>query len=150
MYFTSFAKTWTQSAHMWKSYKQQSVDFSIKNCFIILNHQKHVRLWPRIALKPAKHVLHMILHLENSRKTKLKPQKIMDFSIFRQWKFHVFKRESAGTVLFHVGVYIFSKAIVFYVFCKNLSRIRSQRKELQTKKLWFVMKNAHLRNAYKI
>ncbi len=64
----------------------------------------------------------------------------MDFSIFRRpgtVEISCFQKKSAGTVLFPVGVYIFSKVIVLYVFCKNLSWIQSFAKELQTKKWWF-------------
>ncbi len=54
-----------------------------------------------------------------------------------QWKFHVFKKKNAETVSLCTWVYIFSKIIVFHVFCKNLSWIWPYVKELQTKKWWF-------------
>ncbi len=65
-------------------------------------------------------------------------------------KVHVFKRR--GNVSFSIWVYIFSKVIVFHVFCKKLSRIRSYAKELQTKKWWFFMKwtqSDHMWKSYK-
>ncbi len=55
--------------------------FRKENCFFILNHQK-CTFRHQIAPKPAKRVLRTMLLLENIMETKLKIQKIMDFSIF--------------------------------------------------------------------
>ncbi len=126
---------------MWKSYKQQSADFSLKKLIFYSKSSKYVRFRHRIDLKPAKRVLRTILHLENSMRTKLKTQKNHGFFNFLMsgysGNFTFSKEKSAGKVSLGVWVHIFSKVIVFYIFCKNLSWIWSYVKELQTKRWWF-------------
>ncbi len=112
--------------------------FHKKAGFFNSKSSKNVRFRHRIALTPAKTCSTHDFTLRKQYEDKTQSsKKIMDFSIFRcpgTVEISCFQKKIRGTVLFHVGVYIFSKVTVFYVFCKNFSRIRSQVKELQTKK----------------
>ncbi len=148
-------KDWTQSDHMWKSYKQQSADFSIRKLFFNSKSSKNVRLRPRIALKPAKtystHDFTLIKQYEDITKNS---KKIMDFSIFRRpgtVEISCFQKKIPRERCHLAFKCTYSlKQLYFTSSVKLWAESDHRWKSYKQKSDDFFMKNAHLRNAYKI
>ncbi len=145
-------KYWTQSDHMWKSYKQQSADFSIKKLFFLKFQiiKKCAFSASNRSKNRQKHVLRTILLLENSMRTKLKLKKIMDFSIFRRPGtveiacFQKNPRERchlAFECTYSVRQWYFTSSVKIWAESDHMWKSYKQRSDD------FFVKNAHLRNS---
>ncbi len=153
MYFTSFAKKLNSIRSYVKELQTTKSRFLHKKLFFKSKSSKNVRFRHRIALKPAQtcSTHDFTIRKEYEDKTKIS-KTFMDFSIFRRTvEISCFQKKNPRERCHLAFKCTYSlRQLYFTSSVKSWAESDHRWKSYKQKSDDFFMKNAHLRNAYKI